>query len=364
MDKIKRLLLIAIPTSICNFRCSYCYLARRPVSYQGEQAQMLYTPQQVAHALRPERLGGLAFMNFCADGETLLSKDIDKYILELVKLGHYAEIVTNATITPVIDKILSWDKELLKHVSFKCSFHYIELKNKNLLDTFASNVNKIWQAGASANIEITPSDELIPLIDEVKEFSMQHFGALPHLTIARDDATDSIEYLTGLPMEEYDSIWSQFDSDFWKFKKTIFKKPINQYCYAGEWSLLINLANGNTVQCYRSNYSQNIFKNADEPINFRAIGKCREPHCYNGHALLTLGCVPYFTEVKYGDIRNRIKSDGGQWIQPELLNFFNSTLIESNEEHNFIKKLINRQRSYYSVIKRRLKRHVKKILRK
>ena len=360
MDKIKRLLLIRIPTSICNFRCSYCYLAQREEAYQGEQAQMLYTPQQVSYALRPERLGGLAYMNFCGDGETLLSKGIDSYILELVKLGHYAEIVTNATITPIIDKILSWDKELLRRVSFKCSFHYIELKKKNLLETFAANVNKIWYAGASANIEITPSDDLIPLIEEVKEFSMQHFGALPHLSIARDDATNGIEYLTDLPIEEYDRMWSQFDSDFWKFKKTIFKKHITQYCYAGDWSLYINLANGETVQCYCSNYSHNVFNDPDKPIEFKAIGKCMTPHCYNGHALLTLGCVPNFTDTRYGDIRNRIKSDGKQWIQPEVLAFFNTTLVESNKEHGCVKKLWNKYHMYPVRVARKLKKYIRR----
>ena len=33
-----------------------------------------------------------------------------------------------------------------------------------MLEQFALNVQKIWDAGASANIEITPSDELIPYI--------------------------------------------------------------------------------------------------------------------------------------------------------------------------------------------------------
>lgn len=113
--------------SICNFRCHYCYLAQRPIHYQGIQPEMKYTPEQMARALSVERLGGVCFGNFCADGETLLTKDIDLYVKEFVKQGHYAEIVTNLTVSNVLEKILSWDKELLKHVEFKCSFHYLEL---------------------------------------------------------------------------------------------------------------------------------------------------------------------------------------------------------------------------------------------
>ena len=161
-----------IPMSICNLRCHYCYIAQRPVHFQGIQPKMKYTPEQVAYALRQERLGGPAFMNFCADGETLLVKDLDKYVRALVEQGHYAEIVTNLTVTPMLEKFLSWPKELLKRLEFKCSFHYLELKKQGKLELFAENAKKIWSAGASANIETTPSDELIPFINEFKDFSM------------------------------------------------------------------------------------------------------------------------------------------------------------------------------------------------
>ena len=52
-------------------------------------------------------------MNFCADGETLLTKDLDLYVKELVEEGHYAEVVTNLTRTAALEKYLSWDKDLL-----------------------------------------------------------------------------------------------------------------------------------------------------------------------------------------------------------------------------------------------------------
>lgn len=333
MDKLKRILLFPIPMSTCNFRCHYCYLAQRKECFQNKQPKFLYSPEYIAEALSPERLGGLAYMNFCADGETLLTVDLEKYIYELVKSGHYAEIVTNLSVTGKLEQILSWDIELLKRIEFKCSFHYLELKKRDLLEVFASNVNKIWKAGASANIEITPSDELIPYIDEVKKYSLLNFGALPHITIARNDNTESKDYLTKLTMNEYDQIWSQFDSDFWNFKKSIFKEKRNEFCYAGDWLLIVNLTTGKTGQCYKSNYTQNIFEDINKPIKFKAIGKCLEPHCYNGHALLTLGCIPGFTKIGYGDIRNRVRQDGTEWLQKDLKNFFNMKLKDNNEKY-------------------------------
>lgn len=366
MDKIKRIILIGIPTSICNFRCTYCYLSQREESFQGCQAVMQYSPEHVAKALSKERMGGTCYLNFCADGETLLSKNIEQYIYALVKEGHYAEIVTNLTITSVLDKILNWDKEILSRITFKCSFHYLQLKKKNLLDTFAKNVNKIWESGASANIEITPDDTLIPFIDEVKEFSMQHFGALPHLTIARDD-NDGRSYLTSLPIEEYDRIWAQFDSDFWMFKKTIFNQPRKEYCYAGKWGMFVDIASGQARQCYLSRYEQNVFDNLDKPIDFIAIGKCRDFHCYNGHALLTLGYIPNFTEVRYGDIRDRVRADGTHWIQPKMLAFLNSKLEESNELISKDEKSEDKSKTCKYIFKkqiRRVKNKLKRILEK
>ena len=338
MDKIKKLVLFRIPMSICNFSCHYCYLSQRPVHFQGIQPEMKYTPEQVAYAMRKERLGGTAYINLCADGETLLVKNIEKYARLLAQEGHYIEIVSNMTVTPVLDQILTWPKELLKHLEFKCSFHYLELKKRNKLDLFAENIKKVWAAGGSANVEITPSDELIPYINEVKEFSLHHFGALPHITIARDDRTDGIDYLTSLSMEEYDNTWRQFGSSFWEFKKTIFGKYQNGFCMAGSWSVYVDFYSGDARQCYCGRIIGNIYDYPEKPFPESPIGKCEIPHCYNGYMFLTLGLIAGHNDVRYGDIRDRVKSDGSHWLQPELLAFFNSKLEESNKVPSQISK--------------------------
>lgn len=361
MDKVKKLILFRIPMSICNLRCHYCYLSQRPAHLEGIQPEMKYTPEQVGHALRAERIGGKAYINLCADGETLLVKDIDKYVKALTEQGHYVEIVSNMTVTPVLQKILSLPKHLLSHIEFKCSFHYLELKAKGKLELFADNVKKAWEAGASANIEITPSDELIPFIPEVKEFALDNFGALPHLTIARDDRTSGIDYLTSLPMDEYNRIWGEFDSDFWKFKKTIFGKKQTAFCYAGQWGMYVDLTTGDAQQCYCGKSLGNIFENPDSPLKEEPIGKCPIAHCYNGHALLTLGYIPEVNDTRYGDIRDRVRGDGSHWLHPQLKEFFNSRLEESNNlltPAECKKVLINndfrRMRSKLGAVKRRL----------
>lgn len=332
MDSVKKIILFRIPMSICNFRCHYCYLSQRPMHFQGIQPEMKFTPEQVGYAMRQERIGGPAFFNFCADGETLLVRDIEKYVRAVLEQGHYVEFVTNCTVTSVLDKFLQFPKDLLKRLEFKCSFHYLELKRKGWLELFANNVRKIWDAGASANIEITPSDELIPFIEDVMQFSMAKFGAYPHLTIARNDTTNGIDYLTNLSMEEYNRTWSRFGSDFWNFKKTIFGNKQKQFCYAGEWGLYIDLTTGDTTRCYTGGSIGNSFLTPDAPLPSSPIGKCPLAHCYNGHALLTLGYIPRLTNVGYGDIRDRKRADGSHWLQPELKAFFNTKLEQSNDE--------------------------------
>ena len=262
----------------------------------------------------------------------MLLKDLDIYMKRLVEEGHYVEIVTNCTITPMLDKILSWDKELLAHIEFKCSFHYLELKKKNLLEFFARNVNKIWDAGASACVEITPSDELIPYIDEIKNFSMKNFGALPHITIARDDRTKGIEILSNLSKEEYYKTWGQFDSPLFDYKKTIFGKRQEEFCYAGMWSAVINLSTGQARQCYCGKGLGDVFADPYSEFPAYPIGECSIAHCYNGHFWLTFGNVPNQTKLTYADMRNRIRTDGREWLQPKLKEFYSSHLRDSNRE--------------------------------
>lgn len=362
MDKIKKIFLIRIPLSICNFRCHYCYLSAHEHKYEGYQPKPVISPENFGKAFAMERVGGPAFANFCADGETLLTTNIDLYIKAFVEQGHYAEVVTNLTITKVLDKILAFDESLLKRIEFKCSFHYLELKKRNLLDLFVNNVKKIWAAGCSANIEITPSDELIPFIDEIKELSMREFGALPHITVARNEATSKMKNLTKLSPKKYVSTWSQFDSDFWKFKYSIFGKGQKSFCYAGSWGYTLNFETGDLNQCYIGKPIGNMYEDLTSPLPNIPIGRCPESHCHNGHALMSLGFIPRVYSEKYGDMRDRTKIDGSHWLQTELKAFFNTKLECSNEELSDAEKKIFLKENVNEKVKRYIKKDILPII--
>ena len=166
----------------------------------------------------------------------------------------------------------------------------------------------------------------------------------------------NIDYLTNLSMDEYEKAWSQFHSDFWEFKRRIFGKKQTDFCYAGKWSVHVNLATGDMKQCYWSKVYGNLFENIDLPIPEAPIGKCRIAHCYNGHMLMAAGLIPELVkkdDVRYGDLRNRVKEDGSNWLQTELKQAFNIRVNDENQELSAITKrkyLIKDDVVYYTKI--------------
>lgn len=291
--------------------------------------------------------------NLCAGGETLIAEEVIDVTKEILKQGHYVMIVTNGSLTKRFEKIAEFPKELLKHLFFKFSFHYQELVRLKMLDRYFENVKMMQEAGASFTIEITPSDELEPYIDEIKNVMMEKMGALPHITIGRKDS-DDIPPLTNHEFKDYLDIWKQFDSDLMDFKKDIFGKKRNEFCYAGEWSCYLNLVTGDLRQCYCGIKLDNIYKDINKPIKFLPIGcNCTQPHCYNGHAFLSFGDIPEMKTPTYDKLRNRVQSNGIEWLQPEMKAFMQSKLVESNKEYNEEeKKKINKKNLKYIKIQK------------
>lgn len=338
-DKIKRFIECLIPVTTCNLRCHYCYITQNQL-FSKELPCFEHSPETIAKALSPERMGGICMLNMCGQGETLLPPEVPLIVKKCLETGNYVTIVTNGTMTKRFETIAEMPKELLERLFFKFSLQYLEFKRLNILENFATNVNLMRQAGASITVEITPNDELIPYIDEVKDYSLKHFGALPHVSVARDMRDPKITILTKYTKEEYEKIWSTFESPMFKFKLPIFGEKRNEFCYAGDWSFFVNLNDGNMYQCYVGDIVDNLYRDLSKPLNFNAIAnKCCQPHCYNAHSFLLFDDIPGFSDLTYADIRNRICTDGSEWLQPRMKNFMKSKLSETNKKYNIIKKL-------------------------
>ena len=339
MDKIKRFIDCYIPTETCNLRCHYCYITQER-KFRAKLLQLTHSPEEISKALSLERLGGICLINMCAGGETLLSHELLPVVQALINEGHYISIVTNGTLTERFVEISSWPKTQLSHLLFKFSYHFLELKRLGWTERFFDNVQRMKKAGASVTVEITPSDELIPYIDEVKENCLKYSGAVCHVTVARDNVSKGIEVLSKLPYDEYKKTWGQFDSALFDFKSRIFYQKRKEYCYAGDWFFILNLETGSIFPCYRKSEIGNIYEDISKPLRYQAVGcNCSLAHCFNGHAMLALGVIPEIEAPTYAEERNRICADGTEWLQPEMKAFMSSKLYESNKEYNILKKI-------------------------
>lgn len=341
MDKIKKYLECYIPTETCNLRCHYCYIALLN-KFNNKITKFNYTPKEIRTALSKKRLGGTCLINLCAGGETLISQEVISIIEELLKEGHYITLVTNGTLTKRFEQISKFSPDLLKRLFFKFSFHYLELIRMNMLDQYFENINRMKVAGCSFTVEITPSDELIPHIEDIKNVCMEKLGALCHVTIARDDRKQGIEILSKYNLKEYQKIWGEFNSELFDYKTKIFYKKRDEFCYAGDWSLYINLGTGSVRQCYVGKELDNIYEQPEKPIKTKAVGKhCTQPHCYNGHSFLTLGNIPELEAPTLAKVRDRIDNEGNNWLNKEMNSFMNQKLRDNNLEYTTLKKYIN-----------------------
>ena len=359
MDKLKRFIDCYIPTETCNLKCHYCYIAQLR-KFNNKLAEFTHPINDYRRAFSQERLGGCCLINLCAGGETLLAHDVIELAQVILEQGHYLMIVTNGTLTKRFEELANFTPDLKRRLFFKFSFHYLEFKRLNKLNDFVSNVNLVKEAGCSFTIEVTPSDELIPYIEELKSFCIENFGALCHVTIARDDRKNGIDHLSDLSFDEYKKVWGQFESPLFNYKAELFYKKRNEFCYAGAWSVYVNIMTGDITQCYCSDYIGNIF-DFDNPIKFRPVGKaCSIAHCYNGHAFLALGDIPGLDTEFYDNERNRCCVDGSEWLQQEMKSFMHQHLKDNNEEWSDIKQNCYMLKRSLSKIKKNVKRKINK----
>lgn len=356
--KFNKLIAINVPISKCNLRCHYCYLTQLN-NWGQNDLRLEYSPEYIGQALSAKRLGGICLVNLTGKGETLIPTEMPQIIHEILKQGHFLEIVTNGTLTQRFEELAKLPSELLERIEFKFSFHYLELKERNMFDVFFNNVNMMRKVGASVTVELMPNDEIVQEIPNIKSLCMEKMGALCHLTVGRDD-NNRRDVLTKMPYEEYVEIWSQFDSPMFSFKLDVLNKKRKEFCYAGMWSLYVNLFTGDARQCYGCYCDQNIYENLDKPIVFRPIGTgCKQPFCYNAHAFLTLGMIPELETPSYLEMRDRIDVNGKHWFSDAGIEAFSVKLSETNEElkmNEKVKYIISEPAHCFRIVKKNYKK--------
>lgn len=324
-------------TTMCNFHCDYCYVWRR-MGFHDSRILSTHTPKEIRAGLTQKKLGGICFINICARGETLLTENIVELVYELLQEGHYVSIVTNGTVSSVINELLEFPAEIQRRLFFKLSFHYLELNKRNLFDVFWNNVCKIRNTNCSYTLEITPFDGLVEYIPDIKEmFNEKENGAIPHISYARDSTKKGYDVYTDLPIDEYNKIWSSFDSKMFDLKKEWYGKHITDFCYAGEWTYLVNILTGDIKPCYAQDPIGNIYDKSFTVFPKNPVGNnCKMEYCINNHAFLAWGAVPSIDCSSYLDMRDRVRNDGQHWVKQPYYGFMKQKL--SNNNYDYAKK--------------------------
>ena len=363
MDKLSRLVNVYVPVKACTFRCHYCYITTHR-QFSSDLPRFKYSPERIRAALAQKRLGGCASIVFCGGGETLLPPEIPSYLLAVLDEGHFVTIVTNGSVFRAFDIIAKFPQEYFERIFFKFSYHHLELKRLGLLNRYFDNVRRMRDLGASFTLEVTPNDELIPFIGEVKETCMREVGAWPHITVARDERVmASLPILTNLSRADFVDTWSVFDSELFRVKMSVFGKRIPSFCYAGDWSVYFNLGTGMMNQCYCSFCQHDIVKDVSLPIPFKAIGHyCLFPHCYNAHTFVPYGILPSAVD-SFNDLeRNRVCSDGTEWLKPRFKAFMHQRLCDNRPQYSLPKRLVVDAEMWMRKQKRRLGSVKRKLL--
>ena len=211
----------------------------------------------------------------------------------------------------------------------------------NLLERFFENVQKIKESPSSFSLELGASDDFVEYLDDIKRISMEKVGALPHITLLRDDRLKGRPILTKYGIDEYKRIWGSFNSELFRLRLKYWGKKRKEFCYAGDWAGCLSLADGVLRQCNNGKPLQNILEEPFEPITFCAIGKnCPEKHCYISHAWLTFGVIPELETAPFIEMRNRIMQNGEEWVKPRFKDFISQRLKSSNEQYTIEQKCL------------------------
>ncbi len=336
MPKIKRFFECLLPVSVCNLECSYCYIIQENRREMKDE-HFIYTPKHIANALSRKRTGGVCWISLCGVGESMAQHDIIPLVKALLEEGHFVNITTNGTLDKRYDDLIEACGDLINHLHLSFSLHYIELLKRDWIERFFDNVIKMKKAGASVLVQINLCDEYLPYLEEIKKICVDKVGAMPQVALTRNEKTQPMSIMTDKSAQEYYNIGKQFDSPLFDFTFKNFMVKRTEYCYAGEWSGVLDMKTGILKKCYAQPGGVNIFENIDRPILFKAVGcNCCSTYCINSSHFMSLGVIPSIKTPTYAELRNR---SSAKWYSKEMDMFLNSKLEESNKKHSAIKKI-------------------------
>lgn len=342
MENFIRFFNCPIPVTGCNLRCDYCYLVQQGneklLDFKETSDGFKYPVSYMLKALSPKRLGGICAFHICGEGETFLWKDICAFSKGLFEMGHYVSFTSNCTISKVVNELIAFPKEYREKMFVKCSFHYREFKKRGLLETFATNVKLFADAGISYTVEIVTNDYVLDELEDIKSFSIKHFGALPHVLTQRSELKKGQYPRMNSIMNsfQYDLTWRSFDSALFDYHQNEFDKKHSEYCYAGVYCLQFHLKNGDVFPCPGNTKKIcNLFDDIEQSPSFVPVGhNCPFDNCWFAYVNHILGGVDrkLDSNVCFADFRDRSRSDNGNnWLSSTMRNAYSHRCSEYHE---------------------------------
>lgn len=150
-----------IPSTVCNLKCSHCYVIQRHGNTQ-QVPELSYPVDRIKRALTKDRFGGGCYFSICAAGEALASKYTLQIVRALLENGHHVNATTNGTLSNRFRELSNWDSDILARLHFAFSFHYLELLRLKKIDAFFDNISLVKSLGRSFLVQLNLCDKYLP----------------------------------------------------------------------------------------------------------------------------------------------------------------------------------------------------------
>lgn len=311
-DKVSRAITVYVQGNACNLQCDYCYYNNSNPSEKTIKAKIEYPLDVMISAFSPERIGGVADVTIIGSTETLLTEEVIPFVHGLLGLGHVVTVVTNATITERISKLIDCPMECKKNLILKCSFHYRELIKKQLMDVYFSNIKMAVAAGVSAYPFVVICPDYVGELENIGNLIQENLGTKAHCSPCLDikNAYD-LKFGAAFNPEPSENLHEVLEKNFDMriFDECVKYKQVdvqNSFCYAGCWSVVVDFATGIQRKCH--GYPAEIGSFYDNVENLYKWGEpvamsCGIESCALQYNFFSEGLLPdYKSTYTYGQI--------------------------------------------------------------